>query len=362
MADISFEHFDPEFELGNLDANGRPIRPRKKPGRKPNPPSPAQRKAQNRAAQRAFRERKRREMREAESTVKHCVYARDQAVREVKSLRKRMEELVYETNYLKGYVLTLKVACLSNGVDVPKFWDAGVTDEMGSDHLTFSRTTDIPQSLEFFLDRDMNIICADKQDDSPLLSCPSPISTYLVDDLHEPESPASSTSSLMHSPPLSSTSPQSSYASSEHSGFDKESAGVFDISDSLSSIAPQLASHLESPFFQRLLNTDLINSEAALTEQDQSNNDVSMDTDMADMTDIPSSPESLVDDEPMVDLKTGLTRTVTEYDPALVKQETQSEGKKVLPPMTPLDAIQRLRSEKNLDAEARTLFPPSKCR
>jgi hypothetical protein len=35
-----------------------PVKIRKKPGRKPNPASPALRKAQNRAAQRAFRERK----------------------------------------------------------------------------------------------------------------------------------------------------------------------------------------------------------------------------------------------------------------------------------------------------------------
>jgi hypothetical protein len=42
--EISFEHFDPTLELGTLDENGKPIRPKKKPGRKPNPPSPAQRK------------------------------------------------------------------------------------------------------------------------------------------------------------------------------------------------------------------------------------------------------------------------------------------------------------------------------
>jgi hypothetical protein len=42
--EISFEHFDPTLELGTLDEHGKPIRPKKKPGRKPNPPSPAQRK------------------------------------------------------------------------------------------------------------------------------------------------------------------------------------------------------------------------------------------------------------------------------------------------------------------------------
>ncbi|KAK4516913.1 Protein-L-isoaspartate O-methyltransferase [Mucor velutinosus] len=152
MSDISFEHFDPELELKNLDENGKPIKPRKKPGRKPNPPSPAQRKAQNRAAQRAFRERKRREMRDAETNIKKCIYMRDQAIKDAKQLRKKVDELRYENNFLKGQVLTLKIACIANRVDVPKFWDTGMRDKMGSDITTFSRTKDIPQSLEFFLD------------------------------------------------------------------------------------------------------------------------------------------------------------------------------------------------------------------
>lgn len=152
MSDISFEHFDPELELKNLDENGKPIKPRKKPGRKPNPPSPAQRKAQNRAAQRAFRERKRREMRDAETNIKKCLYMRDQAMKDAKQLRKKVDELRYENNFLKGQVLTLKIACVANRVDVPKFWDTGMRDKMGSDITTFSRTKDIPQSLEFFLD------------------------------------------------------------------------------------------------------------------------------------------------------------------------------------------------------------------
>ena len=114
MSDISFEHFDPELELKNLDENGKPIKPRKKPGRKPNPPSPAQRKAQNRAAQRAFRERKRREMRDAETNIKKCLYMRDQAMKDAKQLRKKVNELRYENNFLKGQVLTLKIACVAN--------------------------------------------------------------------------------------------------------------------------------------------------------------------------------------------------------------------------------------------------------
>lgn len=171
MEDIAFEHFDPEFELGNLDINGKPIKPRKKPGRKPNPPSPAQRKAQNRAAQRAFRERKRREMHDAETNIKKCLHMRDQALKEAKSLQRKVDELRYENNFLKGQLLTLKITCIANRVDVPKFWDTGKRDKMGSDETTFSRTKDIPQPLEFFLDKKKCIL------------------TMLPDDLFDPDSP-----------------------------------------------------------------------------------------------------------------------------------------------------------------------------
>jgi hypothetical protein len=164
MAEIAFEHFDPEFELGNLDINGKPIKPRKKPGRKPNPPSPAQRKAQNRAAQRAFRERKRREMKDAETNIKKCLHQRDQAIKDAKRLQLKVDELIYENNYLKGHILNLKIACIANRVDVPKFWDTGRRDKMGGDTTTFSRTKDIPQALEFFLDSKRRIITSNAED------------------------------------------------------------------------------------------------------------------------------------------------------------------------------------------------------
>lgn len=170
MEQIAFEHFDPEFELCNLDANGKPIKPRKKPGRKPNPPSPAQRKAQNRAAQRAFRERKRREMRDAETNIKKCLNMRDQAIKEAKSLQQKVDELRYENNFLKGEVLTLKIACMANRVDVPKFWDTGMRDRMGSDITTFSRTKEMPQPMEFFLNSQKYIITMLPED---LLQSPS---------------------------------------------------------------------------------------------------------------------------------------------------------------------------------------------
>ncbi|KAI9483794.1 MAG: hypothetical protein EXX96DRAFT_559703 [Benjaminiella poitrasii] len=174
MAEISFEHFDPEYELGNLDKNGKPIKPRKKPGRKPNPPTPAQRKAQNRAAQRAFRERKRREMLNAETNIKRCLLMRDQALREVDRLKRKLKEVKYENNFLRGQVLTLKVACMANRVDVPKFWDTGKRDRMGSDITTSSRHPNIPQSLEFFLNRQGKIVTMEEEQATTTTSAASP--------------------------------------------------------------------------------------------------------------------------------------------------------------------------------------------
>ncbi|KAI8364420.1 hypothetical protein BD560DRAFT_491248 [Blakeslea trispora] len=164
MSTVEFEHFDPELEFGNLDTDGEPIRPRKKPGRKPNPPSAAQRKAQNRTAQRAFRERKRREMNEVDSKIKKSMQIRDQALKQLRQLEQKVDELVYENNYLKGQLLTFKVVCLANRIDVPKFWDTGRRDKMGSDMMTFSRTKEMPQSLEFFLDQKKSIVTMNLDD------------------------------------------------------------------------------------------------------------------------------------------------------------------------------------------------------
>ncbi|GAA5815311.1 hypothetical protein MFLAVUS_008817 [Mucor flavus] len=360
---IAFEHFDPELELGNLDANGRPIRPRKKPGRKPNPPSPAQRKAQNRAAQRAFRERKRREMRDAESLVKKCIYARDCALRENTRLSRRLEELKFETNYLKGYALTLKMACIANQVEVPKFWDTGVTDDTGADEMTFSKTKGVPQQLEFFLDKQMNIISLMDQHvkESTMNDNDLPPSSIL-------SSSPSSSSLIDHTSmgsPLSSSS-ESSYSDD----FDNQSNTTrddFDMNHAISSIAPQLASHLETPFFQQLLNTDLVGSNPL-------NNPTFCPTNNAKNIGLyPSavsncSPPTLEQEEesPVLDAKTGLPRKTTQFNYEQYNNASDdnsstssSSAKNVFPPMTPLDAINRMRSVKNLDAGTRALFIPT---
>ncbi|KAI8388224.1 uncharacterized protein BYT42DRAFT_559316 [Radiomyces spectabilis] len=433
MTDISFEHFDPELELGNLDENGRPIRPRKKPGRKPNPPSPAQRKAQNRAAQRAFRERKRREMREAENTVKRCMYIRDQALKEVNMLRKRLDIYRYENNYLKGCLLTFKLACIANRVDVPKFWDTGMTDELGAERLTFSKTKGIPQSLEFFLNKHMNIVGMNQNDHptSPV-SADSPCSSSF-----EPTSPFSSTTTGTSTQESQlSSSPQSSYSANSADSFlsmadpplaPKQDTlhdhpdplldlpSSLDMSQALSALAPQLASHLESPFFQHLLTTDLVSdllshmnridtpmnlssssspssafdlssflssdvrsmlslgitNDKIPTLNDPSYDNVSLREASNEFGDPPSHEsylsalESAQDDgkEEFRDAKTGLARTTTEAQDEPISDPTHPKpsscDKKVFPPMPSLDAVQHLRAMKNLDATTRALFTPT---
>ncbi|KAI9491328.1 hypothetical protein BDB00DRAFT_930622 [Zychaea mexicana] len=92
---------------------------KKKPGRKPNPASPALRKAQNRAAQRAFRERKERHILELEETSKVLREQRDKLLSENKELRSNVGVLGYEGWHLKGIVLSLQLVCMMQNVSIP---------------------------------------------------------------------------------------------------------------------------------------------------------------------------------------------------------------------------------------------------
>src|SRR5581483_1794829 len=93
---------------------------RKKPGRKPNPASPALRKAQNRAAQRAFRERKERHLRELEETIKtlkdgqSSLYSKLET--QIQEKQTEIDSLQRENEYLKSLVVTLQVALDQNGI------------------------------------------------------------------------------------------------------------------------------------------------------------------------------------------------------------------------------------------------------
>ncbi|CAG8504243.1 24178_t:CDS:2 [Gigaspora margarita] len=96
-------------EFNNKDQDQeiqQPIPPqRKKPGRKPNPASPALRKEQNRAAQRAFRERKERHLKDLENTIKSLRESQYESAvktyRESQQLRSLIERLKSENLYWK---------------------------------------------------------------------------------------------------------------------------------------------------------------------------------------------------------------------------------------------------------------------
>lgn len=114
-ARFNFQHFDQESDFGIENENGERVRKRKRPGRKPNPPSIQERRAQNRAAQRAFREREqqRRQEKERES---------QRHVEELAYLRRRLAEVQYEANYLRGCVLLLSLTSLVERGSVPHIW------------------------------------------------------------------------------------------------------------------------------------------------------------------------------------------------------------------------------------------------
>ena len=96
------------------------VKIRKKPGRKPNPASPALRKAQNRAAQRAFRERKERHMKDLESNIKGIKDHRDKLQKENETMSSENDILKAENWYLKGIVLSLQLVCLQHNLVIPQ--------------------------------------------------------------------------------------------------------------------------------------------------------------------------------------------------------------------------------------------------
>ncbi|KAG2196249.1 hypothetical protein INT46_005135 [Mucor plumbeus] len=112
---FSFQHFDQECDFGIENADGERVRKRKKPGRKPNPPTIQERRAQNRAAQKAFREREQQRREEKEKQW------RDYS-EEIKSLKKQLASVQYEAKYLKACVLHLTLACLIHRGSVPHIW------------------------------------------------------------------------------------------------------------------------------------------------------------------------------------------------------------------------------------------------
>ncbi|ORX62123.1 hypothetical protein DM01DRAFT_1403825 [Hesseltinella vesiculosa] len=112
---FSFQYFDEACDVGVENENGERIRRRKRPGRKPNPPTQQERRAQNRVAQRNFREREQQRRQERERLWQ-------QYTDELNVLKKRLATSEYEANYLRGWILHMMLDSLAKHGTVPQTW------------------------------------------------------------------------------------------------------------------------------------------------------------------------------------------------------------------------------------------------
>lgn len=370
---LSFEHFDPQTEIGKVDENGNTVRPRKKPGRKPNPPTPAQRKAQNRAAQRAFRERKRQEMREAEMTIRKCIYMRDQAIHQANMLQQQVEQLRFENNYLKGHVLILKLACMANDIDIPKLWDANERDSFGCDSLTYSNTQGIPQSLEFFLDNKRRII--NMVDNWTFADELDHIDSSFLQDLLKTEILSSATATSSPMPPAPSLPlPLDPYSSSctmstdnsqnavqqENPGNSAEQqapAANLDMSEYLNDLPAEASPADTTSFLDTLLNND------PMIEHQQPSMPTATPVDKQMQQDNYLSQQSVPPPEQSSSLPLPQQQQQQQQKPSVNNDKTQpqasGQGSKTRGPMTAMEYLEVIRSIKDVDDESFLLFAPS---
>ncbi|CEP09644.1 hypothetical protein [Parasitella parasitica] len=175
-----------------FDATGQPIRIRKKPGRKPNPASPALRKAQNRAAQRAFRERKEKHLKDLEATIRNLREQRSTAAHELDKVKTHLESYKAETWYLKGVVLTLQFICMHHNIQIPTH------SPYLSEAALAKMAQTAPHAIEAYVNAytrnntnlkpAMSYNFADKQlHNPPAKDSPSPISSHLKNNTQEYE-------------------------------------------------------------------------------------------------------------------------------------------------------------------------------
>ncbi|OZJ02563.1 hypothetical protein BZG36_04332 [Bifiguratus adelaidae] len=132
----------------------QPAKIKKKPGRKPNPASPAIRKAQNRAAQRAFRERKELHLKELEDSIRQFREKTDQYSKENAELRTKYGGLRQKMRELTDWSAKLQALLEQHDIAVPA----------------------MPKGKE---DQDMQGSDEDLQDDDCLKSKIEPISSSL---------------------------------------------------------------------------------------------------------------------------------------------------------------------------------------
>ncbi|KAI8061454.1 hypothetical protein BC940DRAFT_336970 [Gongronella butleri] len=110
-----FQYFDEACDVGVENENGERVRKRKRPGRKPNPPTQQERRAQNRVAQRNFREREQQRRMEREKLWQ-------QYTEELNDLKQKLSVAEYEANYLRGWILHMMLDSIAKNGTVPQAW------------------------------------------------------------------------------------------------------------------------------------------------------------------------------------------------------------------------------------------------
>ncbi|KAF8929955.1 hypothetical protein BGZ58_008559 [Dissophora ornata] len=147
------------------DPDGQPpTKTRKKPGRKPNPASPAVRKEQNRAAQRAFRDRKERHLQQLENMIKELKdthhHANVRSQRESQQLKGIIESLQSENYYLREVVFSFESALGKTG-------NAGLLQDVKAELYRRHYENHATRKLSFSIPQ---------QHPSPSMSAESPVS------------------------------------------------------------------------------------------------------------------------------------------------------------------------------------------
>lgn len=246
-------------------------------------------------------------MREAEHTIRRTVHARETALKDLAEAQKRIRQLEYEANHLKGLLLTYKVACFSHGVDVPKLWAeaGGTTDAYGADVLSYSKCKATPHALELYLDKNCHIVTDTNDDEQSQVYKPIP-GAFPGADL-DPENMQLTLSPNFPIP------------------------------------LPLTANHLEA-----LLNCNIFPS----LVQQLNAGDLKFFTNPSIETTSPTGAareSSVAKEEPMDD----------DAEMWRLKQESDG-GYKVLPPMTPVDALRIMRQERDGSGKSFVLFEPSK--
>ncbi|KAG1126166.1 hypothetical protein G6F42_008055 [Rhizopus arrhizus] len=135
---FSFYHFDQASDFGIETENGERIKKKKRPGRKPNPPSAEKRRAQNRAAQKAYRQRHREKRENVEKTL-------EDYKKENEALKRKCAQTEFEANYLRAIVLQLTLTSLVQQGSVAHAW------------VSEDSELDMPSLLKMMLDRNKHI-------------------------------------------------------------------------------------------------------------------------------------------------------------------------------------------------------------